>query len=330
MQRMEQDLGTRLEWVGVTHFNTDNPHVHVALRGKRDDGQPLTLGREYIKVGIRTLAADLCTRQLGYRSQTDVIEALRREVRQERFTSLDRVIAREDPGMTDAECFTARRDPAESRNRFVIARLRMLEEMGLAEAVTDQEWQVLRDFATALRARQRAADRLKAFASHGVTVSDERLPLVVTPLRAIDTLEGRVLSHGEDETTGRMFMLLEGTDARVHWLYHTDEMAAARARGGLRANSFVRLRKLFVDGRPVLEADDLGHSEQIIQNRTWLREAALALAKRGDMPPEGGWHGWLGRYQRALLAATLEVQQHRVRDLASHRQRRDLSRRRGR
>jgi len=38
MQRMEQDLGTRLEWVAASHFNTDNPHVHIALRGVREDG----------------------------------------------------------------------------------------------------------------------------------------------------------------------------------------------------------------------------------------------------------------------------------------------------
>jgi len=38
MQRMERDLDTRLEWVAASHFNTDNPHVHIALRGVREDG----------------------------------------------------------------------------------------------------------------------------------------------------------------------------------------------------------------------------------------------------------------------------------------------------
>ena len=31
---MEQDLGTRLEWVAGEHHDTDNPHVHVMIRGK--------------------------------------------------------------------------------------------------------------------------------------------------------------------------------------------------------------------------------------------------------------------------------------------------------
>ena len=42
MARMEQDLDLRLEWVAVAHFNTDHPHVHIALRGRTDVG-PLRL-----------------------------------------------------------------------------------------------------------------------------------------------------------------------------------------------------------------------------------------------------------------------------------------------
>jgi hypothetical protein len=50
-------------------------------------------------------------------------------------------------------------------------------------------------------------------------------------------------------------MMLEGTDAKVHCIYHTPQMSEARGLGGLRANRFVRLRKLFESGRPLLEID---------------------------------------------------------------------------
>jgi len=49
MAQMERDLGTTLEWVGVSHFNTGHPHVHVALRGINDRGQELRLERDYIR-----------------------------------------------------------------------------------------------------------------------------------------------------------------------------------------------------------------------------------------------------------------------------------------
>ena len=71
MSRMEHDLGTRLEWIAVPHFNTEHPHVHIALRGIRDDGTPLKMDRDYIRCGIRAHAEDLCTRQLGLRSGLD-------------------------------------------------------------------------------------------------------------------------------------------------------------------------------------------------------------------------------------------------------------------
>ena len=50
-------------------------------------------------------------------------------------------------------------------------------------------------------------------------------------------------------------MMLEGTVAKVHCIYHTPQMSEARGLGGLRANRFVRLRKLFESGRPLLEID---------------------------------------------------------------------------
>src|SRR3546814_10617527 len=37
MGQMEKDLGTKLDWVGVDHWNTDNPHVHIILRGRRSE-----------------------------------------------------------------------------------------------------------------------------------------------------------------------------------------------------------------------------------------------------------------------------------------------------
>jgi hypothetical protein len=127
--------------------------------------------------------------------------------------------------------------------------------------------------------------------------------------RKLTSVEGRILVHGEEEVgreSGRSYLMLEGTDARVHHIYYTPEMEQARNRGGLKANSFVRLRKVFVDKRPLLEIEELGDAEAVLSNRHWLRETARKLIKRGIIPEEDGWGGWLGRYQAALRKATLE------------------------
>ena len=204
--------------------------------------------------------------------------------------------------------FLVSRNPAQPRNLYVVARLRTLEGMGLAEVAGPDQWRVRQDFETALRAMHRLGDRQKILASHGVPVSDMRLPLVMFDLRNCTTLEGRILAHGEDEGTGRSFMMLEGTDAKVHCIYHTSQMTEARGRGGLRPNRFVRLRKLFENGRPLLEIDELGHSKKILGDRPHHEETARRLMQSGKAPVEDGWGGWLGSYQSALCKAAIELE----------------------
>ena len=92
MLDVEKDLGTRLDWVAVDHWNTDNPHVHVLIRGRADDGQDLVISREYISRGFRDRAAERVTLELGPRSEREIRTALEREVGSDRWTSLDRAL----------------------------------------------------------------------------------------------------------------------------------------------------------------------------------------------------------------------------------------------
>jgi hypothetical protein len=130
-------------------------------------------------------------------------------------------------------------------------------------------------------------------------------------------LEGRVLVHGEEEDgrdAGRSYLMLEGTDARVHHITYTPEIEGARNRGQLRNNSFVRLHRCEVGSSPLVEAEDLGDAEAILRNKRHLREAARQLVKQGIVPEENGWGGWLGRYQAALRQTALEVKQAQERE----------------
>ena len=33
MRQVEKDTGRSLMWTAVNHYNTDNPHVHIVVRG---------------------------------------------------------------------------------------------------------------------------------------------------------------------------------------------------------------------------------------------------------------------------------------------------------
>jgi type IV secretory pathway VirD2 relaxase len=335
---MEDDLGTALEWAAVAHHNTEHPHVHVVVRGRRDDGDALRLRRQYVQNGIREIAGDLCTRQLGYRTELDAVEAERREITETRFTSLDRRLLKDAPGSgSDAEPqhFAVTRNPLQTgltetarlRAKHEAARLAVLGRMGLAESTGLNTWRVRRDFEQILRAMQRTADRQRTLAAHGVVVSDERLPVEVLDPMNMTSVEGRVLVHGQDEQTGRNYLMLEGTDAKVHFIRYTPEMEEARSRGELRTNSFVRLRKLPVDRALILDVNDLGDAEMLLSNPRHLGETARQLIERGVMPTEDGWGGWLGRYQSALCKATREIEERNERDLVRRQEtRRDRSR----
>jgi type IV secretory pathway VirD2 relaxase len=98
MDQIARDLGNALGWAAVSHHNTEDPHVHVALRGVAGTRRPLRLDRDYIKQGIRAIAEDLCTRQLGYQTDRDAAESTAREVREQRYTSLDRDVSRATNG----------------------------------------------------------------------------------------------------------------------------------------------------------------------------------------------------------------------------------------
>jgi hypothetical protein len=276
------------------------------------------LNREYIRAGIRSIAEDLCTRQIGHRNRLDAITAERREIDERRYTSLDRMINRANgggriDGLDGGGHFVVRRDAvrgefAKTREQHIAARLIVLQKMGLAEEAESGEWLVRRDFEGVLRAMQRAGDRQKMLAANGALLSDERLQLVVLDPRKLSSLEGRVLVHGEGESgssAGRHYVLIEGTDAKVHLVYYSPALEQARSRGQLRPNSFVRLRKQFENGRPVLQVDDLGDAEKILRNRRYLEATVRPLVKRGIVPTEDGWGGWLGRYQAALVQAAV-------------------------
>jgi type IV secretory pathway VirD2 relaxase len=50
MEKVSLDLKEpNLEWVAVNHYDTDQPHSHVMMRGKRASGKDLVLPRSYVR-----------------------------------------------------------------------------------------------------------------------------------------------------------------------------------------------------------------------------------------------------------------------------------------
>ncbi len=140
MRRMEVDLQTRLDWVAVDHHDTNNPHTHIVLRGRADNGQDLVIAQEYMSHGMRGRAAELATEWLGPRTEREIADTLQREIQQERFTTMDRTLLRMsgDTGLLDGSGL--RGDVP--YQRALAARVQHLTGMGLAHPVDAGQWRL--------------------------------------------------------------------------------------------------------------------------------------------------------------------------------------------
>ncbi len=256
MERMEKDLGTDLEWVAVEHHNTEHPHAHVVVRGLRSDGDRLAHEPRLHP------ARDSERRRAPMHSPDWVSDGARcgrggaaRDlgVRDLHHSTAGSCGKRRIPTRISAhEYFEVVRNPTEAglsetarlRTQHEASRLAVLHRMGLAESTGGASWLVRRDSEQVLRAMQRSADRQKTLAAHGALLSDDRLPMTTLDVRDLTSIDGRILVHGEEEASGRSYLMLEGTDGQVYHIYRTPEMEELRSQRGLQTNSFIRLRKL--------------------------------------------------------------------------------------
>ncbi|MDR3529301.1 MAG: DUF3363 domain-containing protein [Rhodopila sp.] len=221
VHEMERDLGTTLDWIAVDHWNTDNPHVHLIVRGKNDDGHDLVIHREYISRGMRARAQDLATIELGPRAEHEIRAKLAGEVVEERWTQLDRTLRRiaaaRDGGVIDMrpEC-DGIADDRQIRS-LLIGRLQRLETMGLARPMGPAQWRLADDAEPALRELGTRGDIIRIMNhSLGQDAGDAAIHAVTGPEQPVI---GRVVAKGlDDELAGKSYLIVEGIDGRSHYV----------------------------------------------------------------------------------------------------------------
>ncbi len=258
-----KDLGTELDWVAVDHWNTDNPHIHVLVRGVASDGADLVIDRGYISEGLRFRAEERVTLELGPRTELDIRTALAREVDAERWTSLDRQL--EQMGQDAAGLVDLRPggDADPEMRRLLLGRAAKLEQLGLAAREGPAVWALEPGAENTLRDLSVRNDIIKTM-HKAMSRDGGRFDVSALALHQdipSEPVIGRLVERGlHDELTGSAYAIIDGVDGRTHHLRFNDmEMT-----GDAKAGSIVELRTW---------EDAKGHDR-------------LSLATRSDIPLE--------------------------------------------
>ena len=229
MAKIENDLGTKLDWVAVDHHNTGHPHTHVVIRGRDADGRDLVIAKSYISHGIRAQAQRLVTLELGPETQIERLSKLALETAATRLTPIDRSIARE--AKENIWVFDGKGSRAHQMRSLKIARLKTLERLGLAAerrpGVFEVDQQLIRRLQDLGVREERYATTQRTLKAAGLTVPPSQISLwsaAGSGLQAKGVLIGRGLV---DDGSERHYLVLRSENGRI--VYAEFEIAPGQA-----------------------------------------------------------------------------------------------------
>jgi type IV secretory pathway VirD2 relaxase len=310
MDRMEKDLARPLRWAAVCHYNTDNPHVHIVVRGVDKRGAELRIDRGYISEGLRLRGQEIATRELGPRTVLETRRQRSRDIVAERLTLIDRRLAEH---LSNQQTIDARAiaDAPNLPRPEALARLATLERLQLAERASATSWRLADGWQETLRQLGERGDIIKRIHR---ALEGRPIPFQVFEPRDGVRIEGVVRRKGlHDEQSGQPYAVIEtacgeavyvrldqvtasevkeGAVARISctrqpWLKATDEILQREAHANFGIYSpTVHLRKL--EARPlVIGGHPVKPEEVIAVNLRRLERLARyrLVAKR----PDGTW-----------------------------------------
>ncbi|MGA0608433.1 type VI secretion protein [Phenylobacterium sp. VNQ135] len=209
MARVAADLGqAALEWVGTCHFDTDQPHAHVLIRGRKANGKDLVIPRDYVGYGFRARAQEVAQELLGDLSRTEAERRIWRETQANRFTGFDRRLlsAADDDRLVDDGVGAGEAWAALTRGR-----LRHLEALGLARRV-GRKYRLGEEIETRLRALQLRQDVIRTLHQRRLETGAE-----LRELRS-GAVRGRIVQRGQhDEIGGVTWLVIRDRSGLEHY-----------------------------------------------------------------------------------------------------------------
>ena len=209
MGEVEKDLGRELKWGAVCHYNTENPHVHIVIRGIDKDDREVRIDPEYISHGVRARGAEIVERKLGKRHLIELEGQLDKEVTESRVTSLDRNIQKH---VENDSVDLGGEDVGKFRRERLHERLKYLQRLGLANHKGGYQWELAENWQEELKSIKVQDDKMKVLNAAEVDVEHRRI---------FDTgaISGRVADIGlSNELYDRFYMVVETPHSEAYYV----------------------------------------------------------------------------------------------------------------
>lgn len=209
MKRVAEDLGQpELEWVATCHFDTDQAHSHVLVRGRKPNGKDLVIPRAYVAYGIRGRAQEVARELLGDLSRAEAERRVWRETQSDRFTGFDRrllVAAGADRVVEDGV------GGSDAWSALTRGRLRHLEALGLARR-EGRRYRLAEDMERRLRAMSLQKDIIRTLHQRRLETGAEVREL------GRELVRGRVVRRGTHDELGSVpWVIVRDRDGVEHY-----------------------------------------------------------------------------------------------------------------
>lgn len=298
MRQMEQDLGTRFDWVAVDHFNTGHPHSHVVIRGRDDLDKDLIIAQDYITDGMRLRAQERATLELGPETDPELRTKLEAEITHERLTRIDRaMIGEANQGFLDLRS-EAGQLRADFDRTLRIGRLQVLERLGLASQPEPGIWHLSDRLDPTLRELGERGDIIKSIHRSLATLGHTRgtAGILLHGEGASTPVTGQVIGKELiNELDDRVGLGIDGIDGQVHHV----TMGGAAMEEEARIGSIVEMGRARPEPRPA----DRNIAEIAFATGDYRPSHHLGIAEVGRVRvPGGDYEAYVESHVRRLEA----------------------------
>ena len=132
VNRLEGELGRKIDWQAAVHMDTEHHHVHLLINGTDQSGSSFRIPPTFIKNNARKAAGEILTNTYGEREEELIQKARRKRVTAQRWTEYDDFIKKELEPVTETESekFCGKFIQTDGE---ISKRLSWLKEIGMAE-----------------------------------------------------------------------------------------------------------------------------------------------------------------------------------------------------